>query len=76
MAVRKVLVQTDESPVGKAFVVGNPNAKGEFVIVLGERRWRIRLAPGVVAGERVKVVSVEDDWLHVASVKAELEAFH
>lgn len=74
MAVRKALVQADESPVGKVFVVGNPNAKGDFVIVLGEGRWHIQAGPGVAPGERVKVIGVQGEWLQVASVNAELVA--
>lgn len=71
MAVHKALVQTDESPVGKVFVVGNPNAKGEFVIVLGEGRWRIQQGAAVVPGERVKVMDVHGEWIRVDSVNAE-----
>lgn len=52
------------SPVGKRFVLGVPNALGEFVIVIGETRWRID-GSGIRPGDRVDVIAVEGDSLKV-----------
>lgn len=44
------MVQVGESPLGRGFVVGNPNSIGELVIVLREGRRRIQPGLGVASG--------------------------
>jgi hypothetical protein len=45
--------------VGKTFVLGQPNAKGEFIITMGGTRWQIANPHQVPAGERVRVTGQE-----------------
>ena len=52
--------------IGKVFVLGMPNTKGEFIITLGGTRWRIANPHQIAAGERVRVVHQEGDVLEVA----------
>lgn len=52
--------------IGKTFVLGMPNAKGEHIITLGGTRWHIANAQGVPAGERVKVMSQENKVLTIS----------
>lgn len=52
--------------VGKSFVLGAPNAKGEFIITLGGTRWLIANPQQLPAGERVRVESQEGEMLVVA----------
>lgn len=51
--------------VGKCFVLGVPNAKGEYVITLGGTRWQIANPQRIPAGERVKVTRQDEDFLEV-----------
>lgn len=51
--------------VGKTFVLGTANAKGEHIITLGGTRWHIANAQGVPAGERVKVTGQENKVLTI-----------
>ena len=51
--------------VGKCFVLGAANAKGEYVITLGGTRWQIANPQRIPAGERVKVTGQEEDVLEV-----------
>ena len=52
--------------VGKSFVLGQPNAKGEFIITLGGTRWLIANPFQVPAGERVKVTGQKGETLDVS----------
>lgn len=52
--------------VGKTFVLGQPNAKGEFIITMGGTRWQIANPHQVPAGERVKVTGQEGETLAVS----------
>ncbi|MDP2227147.1 MAG: hypothetical protein Q8J78_06690 [Moraxellaceae bacterium] len=69
MAKERRLVEPEASPIGRTFVLGLPNAQGEFVMVLGESRWRVVATEGIGPGERVAVVAYEGDWLKVERVK-------
>lgn len=51
--------------IGKCFVLGVANAKGEFVITLGGTRWQIANPQRIQAGERVKVTRQDGDLLEV-----------
>lgn len=51
--------------VGRCFVLGMPNAKGESVITLGGTRWLIANPQQIPAGERVRVVRQEEEWIEV-----------
>lgn len=51
--------------VGRCFVLGMPNAKGEYVITLGGTRWLIANPQQIPAGERVRVVRQEEEWIEV-----------
>lgn len=51
--------------VGKTFVLGQPNSKGEFIITMGGTRWQIANPHQVPAGERVKVTRQNEDLLEV-----------
>ena len=52
--------------VGKTFVLGRPNAKGEYIILLGGTRWQIANPEQLPAGERVKVTGQEGETLAVS----------
>ena len=52
--------------VGRCFVLGMPNAKGEYVITLGGTRWLIANPERLPAGERVKVSGQEGETLTVS----------
>lgn len=62
------LTYTDSwaDPVGKTFVLGRPNAKGEYVITLGGTRWLIANTNHIPPGERVTVTGLEGEVLAVA----------
>ncbi len=50
--------------VGRSFVLGRPNARGEHVVILGEKRWLI--AQGEAgAGDRVRVTQMLEEILVV-----------
>lgn len=51
--------------LGRCFVLGVPNAKGEYVITLGGTRWLIANPQQIPAGERVRVVRQEGEWIEV-----------
>lgn len=70
MAKERWLVEPGASPIGRTFVLGRPNAQGEFVIALGENRWRVAVRDEIGPGERVEVVACEGGWLKVEQVKA------
>lgn len=53
--------------LGRCFVLGVPNAKGEYVITLGGTRWLIVNPQQIPAGERVRVVRQEGEWLEVGA---------
>ena len=53
--------------VGRCFVLGVPNAKGEYVITLGGTRWLIANPQQIPAGERVRVVRQEGEWIEVGA---------
>lgn len=69
MAKERRLEMPEASPIGRTFVLGRPNAQGEFVIILGESRWRVAASGGIGPGERVAVRACEGDWLQVEQVK-------
>jgi membrane protein implicated in regulation of membrane protease activity len=48
-----------------SFVLGMANAKGEYVITLGGTRWLIANPQQIPAGERVRVVRQEGEWIEV-----------
>lgn len=52
--------------VGKTFVLGRPNAKGEYIIQLGGTRWQIANPEQLPPGERVKVTGQEGETLTVS----------
>lgn len=52
--------------VGKCFVLGVANAKGEYVITLGGTRWQIANSQCIQAGERVKITRQDGDSLEIA----------
>lgn len=52
--------------VGKTFVLGRLNAKGEYIILLGGTRWQIANPEQLPAGERVKVTGQEGETLTVS----------
>ena len=54
----------DHGVVGRQFVLGRPNTKGQFVIVLNEKRYVIS-AGQMCPGQRVRVIGVEGDTLVV-----------
>lgn len=74
MAMEGRLVETEVSPIGRTFVLGRPNAQGEFAIVLSESRWRVVPTAGIGPGERVAVVACEGNWLKFEQVKAAIES--
>lgn len=53
--------------VGRCFVLGMPNAKGESIITLGGTCWLIANPQHIPAGERVKVVRQEEEWIAVVA---------
>lgn len=69
MAKAMRLEMPEANPIGRIFVLGKPNAQGEFVIVLGESRWRVDTTEGICPGARVVVVGCNGDWLQVEQVK-------
>lgn len=62
------LTYTDSwaDPVGKTFVLGRPNAKGEYVITLGGTRWLIANTARIPPGERVTVTGLAGEALAVS----------
>lgn len=52
--------------VGKAFVLGRPNAKEEYVITLGGARWLIANTAHIPPGERVIVTGLAGEVLAVS----------
>ncbi len=64
--MQSILVPERQDVVGRTFVVGRPNTKGNFIVILGEQRYVI---PGdrAKAGERVRIVGVEGETLLVES---------
>jgi len=57
---------TSEDLIGKTFVLGAPNAKDEYIIMLAGTRWLIANTQGIPAGERVKVTSFQEQVLQVS----------
>lgn len=51
--------------IGRTFVLGRPNAKGENVIIFGDTRWTVTTPENVLPGERVKVIQQQEDRLLV-----------
>lgn len=70
MAKEKRLEMPEASPMGRTFVLGLPNAQGEFVIILGESRWRVAASQDIGPCERVAVVACDGELLKVERVKA------
>ena len=54
--------------VSRCFVLGMPNAKGEYVITLGGTRWLIANPQLIPAGERVRVVRQDEEWIEVEAL--------
>lgn len=52
--------------IGKRFVLGTPNAKGEHIIAFGGTRWRIANVQSIPAGERVRITGQEDNVLTIS----------
>ncbi len=52
---------------GRAFVLGLPNALGQHIVTLGDKRWQIEHG-GAQAGDRVRVTRMMDEVLIVERV--------
>lgn len=54
--------------IGKTFVLGIPNARGEHIMAFGGTRWRIANVQSIPAGERVRIIGQEDHVLTISQV--------
>ncbi len=54
---------------GRAFVLGVPNAKGQHIMMLGDKRWFIEQGEAR-AGDRVRVTRMMEQILVVERIEA------
>lgn len=62
--MQSTLMPQGQDVIGRTFVVGCPNSKGEFILILGEQRYVIPAARAK-AGERVRIIGVDGEILMV-----------